>query len=503
MAIEKDFRVKNGLIVGEGATIDGNVGIGTTTPATILDVNSVNPTLTLRDSRTNNSWVAGTALGKIDFYTSDTTFTGAHSIASISVVAGGGNTASPDGVLVFSTGPYVTPAIERMRITSAGNVGIGTSAPLATLSVVGATGAARVQATFSDNLNATFRIATPSNGVVSLGGNTNHNITFGGFANDSSSFTEWARIDTAGNVGIGTTAPTQKLEVTGSAILDANDASLFIKSGATGTKGGINWTFNTDGSIYAFAGIEYDTRSSKGFQIDSGYPITLDATTSGEKSIGFEVSGSEIARFDGNGRFLVGYTSSTDDGAKIQSNGALLIGGALTTGQTNRAALQYSSNETSIRSYGATANSGFITFRTGGGGSDTEKVRIAASGNVGIGTTTPAAKLQVEEVGIETTTTAITTTAETIVYSYPAATFRTAELMCQIVDSTNSQYHSTKFMVIHNSTDVWFNQTSVIHSHDELGTFTVNISGGNVRLLFTPVAATTKSVKVAATMLTS
>tara|TARA_B110000503_G_scaffold82482_1_gene125846 strand:- start:60 stop:347 length:288 start_codon:yes stop_codon:yes gene_type:complete len=37
MATQSDFRVKNGLIVGDGATIDGNVGIGTT-PTTKLDV---------------------------------------------------------------------------------------------------------------------------------------------------------------------------------------------------------------------------------------------------------------------------------------------------------------------------------------------------------------------------------------------------------------------------------------------------------------------------------
>ena len=140
-----------------------------------------------------------------------------------------------------------------------------------------------------------------------------------------------------------------------------------------------------------------------------------------------------------------------------------------------------------------------IAFSEGG----VEAMRINDVGNVGIGITAPAAKLQVDQVGIQTTTTALTTTTQTIVYSYAAATFRTAELICQIVDSTNTQYHSAKFFIIHNGTDVWFNQTNVIHSHNELGTFTVNISGGNVRLLFTSTAATTKSIKVAATMLTS
>jgi hypothetical protein len=109
---------------------DGNVGINTDSPSTILDVRASAPTLTLRDSRTSTTWSAGVELGKLDFFTSDTTGVGAHSIASIKAVAGGANTASPDGVIVFSTGFYneANPS-ERMRITSDGylRMALGTS----------------------------------------------------------------------------------------------------------------------------------------------------------------------------------------------------------------------------------------------------------------------------------------------------------------------------------------------------------------------------------------
>jgi hypothetical protein len=105
------------------------VGIGTSSPATLLDVSGVSPTLTLRDSRTSATWSDGVQLGKIDFYTSDVTGIGAHSIASIEVVAGGSNTASPDGEIVFSTGIYNAAATERMRIDSSGNLGLGTTSP--------------------------------------------------------------------------------------------------------------------------------------------------------------------------------------------------------------------------------------------------------------------------------------------------------------------------------------------------------------------------------------
>ena len=44
----------------------------------------------------------------------------------------------------------------------------------------------------------------------------------------------------AGDVGIGTTSPSEKLEVTGNVILDASNARLKIKGGVTGTNSGID-----------------------------------------------------------------------------------------------------------------------------------------------------------------------------------------------------------------------------------------------------------------------
>ena len=74
----------------------------------------------------------------------------------------------------------------------------------------------------------------------------------------------------AGDVGIGTTSPSEKLEVTGNVILDASNARLKIKGGVTGTNSGIDWTFNSDTTSYAKLELDYDTRASTGLLIDSG-----------------------------------------------------------------------------------------------------------------------------------------------------------------------------------------------------------------------------------------
>jgi hypothetical protein len=158
----------------------GNVGIGTDSPASVLDVRGEAPTLTLRDSRTSGSWTAGTALGKLDFYTSDITGIGAHSIASIGVVAGGSNAASPDGELVFATGPYNFDSTERMRIDSNGNVGIGTTSPAAPLDIKLNTNSTADIFKFQrlDGAVAGVLNYNGTDGAISLGTTTSHDLTF-------------------------------------------------------------------------------------------------------------------------------------------------------------------------------------------------------------------------------------------------------------------------------------------------------------------------------------
>jgi len=189
---------------------NGDLGIGTDTPSTILDVNGEAPTLTLRDSRTGGAWSAGKALGKLDFYTSDGTGIGPHSVASIGVVTGGANTAAPDGELVFATGPYNVASTERMRIDSSGNVGIGESDPS------GYWGQANHLVINDGNAGITIKSSSVGNGrlVFTDTKSTTSGLSDGGMityghATDVMTFqtngSERARLDSSGNLLVGTT----------------------------------------------------------------------------------------------------------------------------------------------------------------------------------------------------------------------------------------------------------------------------------------------------------
>jgi hypothetical protein len=120
---------------------------------------------------------------------------------------------------------FATANADRMYINSSGNVGIGTTAPNDTLEVAGANAFIRVNRTSAEP-GISFRYSNSSTNrgdiLVTSGGAMY--FTAGGS-------TERMRIDSSGNVGIGTTSPTGKLNV----VTDNthNGGSTFDSTGTT------------------------------------------------------------------------------------------------------------------------------------------------------------------------------------------------------------------------------------------------------------------------------
>ena len=152
-----------------------------------------------------------TATGNLGLSGSSSNYTAAALVNTSGVetqIYASGNTNG--GISTITNHPFVfaTNNTERMRISAAGSVGIGTSSPSGKLTVIGPSGG--TSALFSDNVNSTLSIKheTPGNLLTyDTAGTASQRWVLNG--------TERVRILSDGNVGIGKTNPSTILDVNG------------------------------------------------------------------------------------------------------------------------------------------------------------------------------------------------------------------------------------------------------------------------------------------------
>jgi hypothetical protein len=211
------------------------------------------------------------------------------------------------GIGTFQSNPLIfgTNNTERLRITSDGNLGLGTSSPQKLCEISQSSGTVYDSTNINGlshelrlaNTNTTLNTAT-SLQFVGAGsaisaissvytGSSSSALTFA-TRGGSSATPERMRIDSSGRVGIGTTSPTSPLHV------NANSATEVDTLRLQATNGGDNQRL--DISIDATANT-----------------VIYDATGSSAGAHIWQRGGTESARIDSSGRLLVGtdFTSAT------------------------------------------------------------------------------------------------------------------------------------------------------------------------------------------------
>ena len=338
--IEYDADVEKIFFINEGTTIaamtsDGKVGIGTDSPTSKLHLRDpgTNSDVGIKignDSRDWNLKVMGSVSDSLQFFTHDNS--------------------------------------NVMTILPSGNVGIGVNDPQAKLEVKGTS-------------------ASPADGneVISVTNTTGGSKLLLGVAENSYGWIQSVEGSTyrnlllnplGGNVGIGTTSPNDKLEVSGGNIRiysTSNANHLIIKNNATATSGTfeerikfLGWNDSENAAITGIGNAYF------------GSPVN---------ALAFSVSGVEAIRIKHGGQVRIG------DGDSEQL-AAIRLGGENAAG--GRLYFEYNGDNSYIDSYGghgstqryrdltfAARNLIFTTGNTGG----SEKMRISDAGDVSVNDT--------------------------------------------------------------------------------------------------------------------
>src|SRR6056300_1444749 len=404
----------------------GNVGIGTTSPSAKLHISSGTSgdcVLKLQADTDNNNEADNP---RIEFITD-----GAYNTAMIGAGQMPFDTSNYNSLVLaaltmrFYTGVQdftdETGMLERMIINDDGNVGIGTSSPISTLQVNYTEGTIADYAYGSSSTswyNKGLGIKGGTGGFI-YGHDINHSIFLrrspNGGNNDHNAYcnpgfhafytggyiesqTEKMRIQSNGDVGIGTTSPGYKLDVNGT-----------VNTGAlTATSGTFSGNVTTGPNIYVGTNTNNETAKTiyfGGTYGDNSYDHCVIErrvyTTGTEKQ--------ELLLFSGND----GETSAGPD--RIRLKGAQILFDTLNSS----------------------------TDRT----TENTKMIIKAGGNVGIGTTSPGYKLDVNgtvNTGALTATTgtfsgALTATSEVLKLSSGTGTSNAVALSIQNFSSSYTE----------------------------------------------------------------
>lgn len=202
------------------------------------------------------------------------------------------------------------------------------------------------------------------------------------------------------NIGIGTSADaTYKVTLGGSLL----GTSALFSSSLTATQGKFSgsrpqgiFTENGTSGLYLrdATGSSYKSWSIGTNDIVVGFAITPSTAAGGTT---FTTPAFVINESGNVGIGLTNPAAADFSKQSLDASGPIIARGSLYDHQTSATVMQYYNGESWIRAYGATAGSGILAFRTGGGGGsgDTERMRITSGGNVGIGVTEPVVQLNV------------------------------------------------------------------------------------------------------------
>jgi hypothetical protein len=269
----------------------------------------------LRLTNTDTTEAAGQTTGGVEFYGSDASTPGAGVKGYVAVIA---EDSTPDSAMIFGTSNDTASnlAVERMRIDSLGNVGIGTKSPVSPLHVyltdattygdgtgaLDTTNLIRVQndSEVNDTYSGIQLVSENAVGTqgwwsiasVSTSSNYDNHLVFN-TRTGADTYAERMRIDNAGNVGINKAVPVDTLDVVGT--IAATGA--FTRTGADSTASAT--------MLQAF-------RAGNGVQTGGACRIRSFGDGTGDAvTMVFDTNSQDAMRIDGSQIVMIGTTDTS------------------------------------------------------------------------------------------------------------------------------------------------------------------------------------------------
>lgn len=387
---------------------NGNVGVGTNSPQALLHLS------------------ASDGGGEGIMFTDTSASAGNKQMRMQFLPTPGGT--SPAGIIFQRVNDDNSWGADLVTIRNSGNVGIGTNTPTYKLDVrgtIGTTGAITAP-TSTDTINGLIINAGALSNVASIAGSGTLAISSGG-TNQNITLTPSGTGNTIlnGKVGIGTTSPTNTLDIVGDGVrININNGSFDSILGI-GTAGGYGMYFGTtsnnifaisdamDAQVYDFTGVSDGTLSIKFGDIsgnDNSQTFELDQATDSFKFLNGNVG---IGATSPESLLDISKSQNAHTGITVQNLASTSNTGAdaeiiLKTVDSSGYVASFHSASSLGNLYrdrivlGANSSSTGVTLMANGTGQDIrfvspagESVRINSSGNVGIGTTTPDATLRI------------------------------------------------------------------------------------------------------------
>jgi hypothetical protein len=379
---------------------NNRVGVGTASPSERLEVSgnlAFSTDATIRRTTSDgadNSYVAVTGGGALSTARGSqvVSFGNEHATDAGKLNLWSGNVANSEVVLnAYSSSSIIkmlTNNAERMRITSTGNVGIGTSSPSAKLDVVYATGNASTILTASANGTRSTAIYSSNSsggtncqlyvgaygfdGIGAIYTFTNHPLTFA-----TNNAAPQLTLNTSGNLGLGVTPSAWR---SAEKVLQLPDGVFY--TGSNYVAMGQNYYIPTGGgSLY----IESDEASDY-YQLNGTHVWR----TAASGTAGNTITWTQAMTLDASGRLGIGTTSpsavlhssTTDDRYPLGVNGTTK-GFRVVTSSTDTK-IQGVDNTLSASYQPLVLGGSYLAFETNG---TAERMRIDSSGNLLVGAT--------------------------------------------------------------------------------------------------------------------